>query len=134
MTLEEAIKHCEEKACGNTECVNEHKQLAEWLKELQQMKSLPSDLDEAAIDAAQLDMQDRQIMEAPNEERLRYSRIFRRGFKAGARWMAGQGFSFEDEVYYDGTTPFVKDADFDIIELKDSVKNGDKVIVQIRKK
>ena len=96
--------------------------------------SLPSNLDEAAIDAAQLDMQDRQIMEAPNEERLRYSRIFRRGFKAGARWMAGQGFSFEDEVYYDGTTPFVKDADFDIIELKDSVKNGDKVIVQIRKK
>lgn len=55
-------------------------------------------------------------------------------FKAGSEWMAGQGFSFEDEVYYDGTTPFVKDADFDIIELKDSVKDGDKVIVQIRKK
>lgn len=48
--------------------------------------SLSSSLDEAAIDAAQLDMQDRQIMEATNDERLRYSRIFRRGFKAGAQW------------------------------------------------
>ncbi len=52
MTLEEAIKHCEEVAeeleeeavkgcCDDTEimnkcieCVNEHRQLAEWLKEL----------------------------------------------------------------------------------------------------
>ena len=56
----------------------------------QEQPSLPSNLDEAAIDAAQLDMQDRQIMEATNDERLRYSRIFRRGFKAGAEWMAGQ--------------------------------------------
>ena len=34
MTLDEAIKHAEEKACGNTECAEEHKQLTEWLKEL----------------------------------------------------------------------------------------------------
>ena len=38
MTLEEAIKHCEDVAedrCGCAEdCVNEHRQLAEWLKEL----------------------------------------------------------------------------------------------------
>ena len=34
MTLNEAIQHCEEKAlCGNA-CGLEHKQLAEWLKEL----------------------------------------------------------------------------------------------------
>ena len=38
MTLEEAIKHCEEKACDNTECGREHKQLAEWLKELNQWR------------------------------------------------------------------------------------------------
>lgn len=36
MTLEEAIIHCEEKACDNTQCSLEHRQLAEWLKELQQ--------------------------------------------------------------------------------------------------
>ena len=47
---------------------------------------LPEDLKEAAIQAAQSDMQDRQIMEASNDERMRYSRIFRRGFKVG--WMA----------------------------------------------
>jgi hypothetical protein len=51
---------------------------------------IPDGLDEAAIDAAQLDMQDRQIMEDSNEHRMLYSRIFRRGFKAGAEWMAGQ--------------------------------------------
>ena len=39
MTLEEAIKHCEEKACNNTECSADHKQLAEWLKELQELKT-----------------------------------------------------------------------------------------------
>ena len=47
---------------------------------------IPKDLDAAAIQAAQSDMQDRQIMEASNDERMLYSRIFRRGFKAGAKW------------------------------------------------
>ena len=35
MTLDQAIKHCEEKAeCKDGECSKEHAQLAEWLKEL----------------------------------------------------------------------------------------------------
>ena len=51
---------------------------------------LPSELDEAAIHAAQIDMCDRQIMEDSSEHRMLYSRIFRRGFKAGAEWMAWQ--------------------------------------------
>lgn len=38
MTLEEAIEHCEQKACGNRECAKEHRQLADWLKELQAIK------------------------------------------------------------------------------------------------
>lgn len=40
MTLEEAIKHCEEQAekhCGDG-CGMEHKQLAEWLKELKKLR------------------------------------------------------------------------------------------------
>ena len=38
MLLEEAIKHCEEKAkCGDS-CGTEHKQLAEWLRELMQLR------------------------------------------------------------------------------------------------
>ena len=39
MTLEEAIIHCKEKACDNTQCALEHRQLAEWLKELQSLRS-----------------------------------------------------------------------------------------------
>lgn len=39
MTLDEAIAHCEEVAkslCG--ECAKQHKQLAEWLKELKELR------------------------------------------------------------------------------------------------
>ena len=39
MTLEAAIKHYEQKACDNSECSKEHRQLAEWLKELQALKN-----------------------------------------------------------------------------------------------
>lgn len=41
MTLDEAIRHCEEKSCDNSECSKEHKQLAEWLKELKSIKETP---------------------------------------------------------------------------------------------
>ena len=34
MTLDEAIKHCQEKSCNNTECAKDHQQLGEWLIEL----------------------------------------------------------------------------------------------------
>lgn len=36
MTLDEAIKHCEEvyQECKNRECAEDHKQLADWLKQL----------------------------------------------------------------------------------------------------
>ena len=39
MTLDEAIKHCEEKGCSNTECAAEHRQLAKWLKELKKTRN-----------------------------------------------------------------------------------------------
>ena len=43
MTLDEAIKHCEDVAedrCGCAEdCVNEHRQLAEWLRELRERRA-----------------------------------------------------------------------------------------------
>ena len=63
MTLEEAIKHCEEVAekydtelnlinCGISnescenclECAKEHRQLAEWLRELKKLREIPSKL------------------------------------------------------------------------------------------
>ena len=41
MTLDEAIRHCEEVAdgCSGTECKADHRQLAEWLKELKERRS-----------------------------------------------------------------------------------------------
>lgn len=48
MTLEEAIRHCEEVAerCavtdGNLKCEMEHRQLAEWLRELKELRELKS--------------------------------------------------------------------------------------------
>ena len=41
LTLSEAIKHCEEKI-DCTQCGEEHRQLAEWLKELQHYKNIES--------------------------------------------------------------------------------------------
>lgn len=46
MTLDEAILHCEEVAdrCaitdGNRKCEEEHRQLAEWLKELKKLREV----------------------------------------------------------------------------------------------
>ena len=44
MTLDEAIKHCNEvaeaiAASGCEECAKEHKQLADWLTELKQLRA-----------------------------------------------------------------------------------------------
>lgn len=45
MTLEEAIQHCKEKACGNSGCAAEYKQLAYWFMELKQIKDLSKNHD-----------------------------------------------------------------------------------------
>lgn len=52
MTLEEAIIHCKEKAGGNTQCALEHRQLAEWLKELQALRKNNNSIEERARLAA----------------------------------------------------------------------------------
>ena len=39
MTLDEAIKHCNEVACKHDKCATEHKQLAEWLTELKSYRA-----------------------------------------------------------------------------------------------
>ena len=38
MTLEEAIKHAEEKAEEHSRCGEDHAQLARWLRELQELR------------------------------------------------------------------------------------------------
>ena len=55
-------------------------------------------------------------------------RLFKEGFKAGAKWMAEQGETIETEVYESYTgKPSIE-------EIPESFSIGDKVIVQIRKK
>jgi len=45
MTLDEAIKHAEEQAdkLGCSQCGEEHRQLAEWLKELRQRRQFEAE-------------------------------------------------------------------------------------------
>lgn len=38
MTIDEAIEHAEEKACGNGQCAKDHAQLADWLNELKLLR------------------------------------------------------------------------------------------------
>ena len=49
LSIDEAIRHCEEKAreMGCTECAQEHRQLAAWLRELKFRRKA-----QAALDAA----------------------------------------------------------------------------------
>jgi hypothetical protein len=65
--------------------IEEAKCIRRFIESLQE-EPVSEDLEEAAIDVADNDMQGRQIMEASNEDRMLYSRIFRRGFKVGAEW------------------------------------------------
>lgn len=51
MTLEEAIKHCEQESCEHSKCAEEHKQLAEWLKELQTLRDNCSNTDKTLKDS-----------------------------------------------------------------------------------
>jgi hypothetical protein len=48
MLIEEAIKHCEEKAKCSDSCGKEHKQLADWLRELMQLRYNLAKADEAS--------------------------------------------------------------------------------------
>ena len=97
MTLEEAIKHCEEKACGDSECNREHKQLAEWLKELQRLKALPSTLDEAAEEFAEEEwdgLHDNDGNPLYTADYVEYA------FKKGAEWMARQMNNNQTTILY----------------------------------
>ena len=70
-------------ACIGASCVLD--QMEDFIDSLPE-EHVSEDLEEASIKASFEDMKDRQIMEDSNERRNLYSRIFRRGFKAGAQW------------------------------------------------
>lgn len=50
MTLDEAIKHAEERASLSCdECAEQHRQLAEWLKELKQYREYFKPLETSSV-------------------------------------------------------------------------------------
>lgn len=64
MDLDSAIQHCEEVAdtpCFTDEeakCYSEHRQLAEWLKELKELKEKANDIDEMGMANIKLALND----------------------------------------------------------------------------
>lgn len=94
------------------------------------MPSLPSDLDEAAVDYA-----NRRATDAIDHE------LIKGYFRAGAEWMAEQYKTLgETEIYLEddgGEAPYTQEwLDLATTEfaVPEGFKPGDKVIVQIRKK
>ena len=83
--------------------------------------SLPSNLDEAAVQA-------HIRMEESGEEMT-----FLNTFKAGAEWMAGQGAKFDTEMSWLDSFGFQIGWPEDT-SIFDCFDEGDKVVVQIRKK
>lgn len=94
-------------------------EIVEAIRTLSQ-PSLPSNLDEAANDGWAL----YEYRESPKGL---YSNCYIDGFKAGAEWMAGQGYTKEGIARPDDCEVWVNFTSTDI-------KDGDEVIVQIRKK
>lgn len=65
MTIKEAIKHCEEVALRDcSECALEHRQLAEWLRELRQLKIISSKIERRIT----MDEQKRKSLDIQEEE------------------------------------------------------------------
>ena len=102
--------------------------------EIFSMPFLPSNLDEAAESIAS--------NIAPTHPDIGWDECFEKiveGIKAGAEWMAGQGYTFESRIYRDqnppkeglffGVLPF-----FTTMEMALNIQDGDEVIVKIRKK
>ena len=119
---------------------------ADWLKDLIQADcdvedesrkkvtvqetSLPSNLDEAAGEYSRKDGNSAWWL-VNDEEGNDDIMLIRKAFKAGAKWMAGQGYTFETIMQEDDVDELVPTCP-DMYNLGYSC--GDKVIVQIRKK
>lgn len=102
----------------------EKEQMCSFINSLKQQPTLPSNVDEAANAYVGHPIE-------IDEDSSCYTT--REAFKAGAEWMAKQGVSWEDELaYYDGLLLCGKDER--AYTMESHFKDGDKVIVQIRKK
>ena len=86
--------------------------------------SLPSNLDEAAEKTSQ------SAYSEPTADGFAKRSFFKRGFKAGAEWMAGQGQTFEAHV--DNGCAIASGVELPFV-LWDTYEDGDVLKVQLRK-
>ena len=67
MTIDEAIQHCDEvaNACKETECAAEHRQLAEWLRELVRLRKIKPLVEKIALEkiGAKIDVLEASVKE-----------------------------------------------------------------------
>ena len=121
MTKEDVIEILERYVIGAKQCsqIEIIDACASAYRMLKEQPSLPSGSDEAA----EKNFETMEVLEHENIFEETHNKIF----KAGAEWMAGQGYIKEGIARPDDREIWVDLTDTDI-------KDGDKVIVQIRKK
>lgn len=102
MTLDEAIQHCEEKALCGDACGLEHKQLAEWLKELKDYrmdeetkldKTTATDVLEKPLNTAKDDTEKIRNTDDMSDFSVEYS-----GIDDGQRFSGKKFFGMEKEA------------------------------------
>lgn len=123
MTKEEAIKVIRHMAYLSAHVVENGVEAYEYIEQFLSKPSLPSNLEDAAKEYA--DYNSRRWQE-DGDIYYDHSKIMD-AFKAGAEWMAGQGYTKEGIARPDDCEIWVNLTDTDI-------RDGDKVIVQVRKK
>ena len=115
MTLDEAIQHCEERALCGDACGLEHKQLAEWLKELKGYrmdeetkldKTTVTDVLEKLLNTAKDDTEKIRNTDGTSDFSVEYS-----GIDGGQRFSGKKFFGTE------------KDAEDEMDRLMDDEKN-----------
>lgn len=127
MTKEEALKVIRHMAYLSAYVVENGVEAYEYIKQLLSQPSIPSDLDEAVE-------KNFETMEVLEHENI-FEETHRKIFEAGAEWIVGQGEAFDGIVRDNGFVDFDEYGSCMMIPSNTSCfNNGDKVIVQIRKK
>ena len=115
MTLDEAIQHCEEKALCGDACGLEHKQLADWLKEL---KSYRMD-EETKLDKTTVTKVLEQMLNTPKFDLEKFRRVNEMGDFYVDYSGIDNGHRFKGRKYVDTEN----DAEKEMDRLMDDEKN-----------
>lgn len=93
MTLDEAIEHAEERACGNDQCAKDYAQLSDWLRELREAR-LTIDILKILRDGFKEDVQ---------EYKAENDKLREMVFRMCPICMEGKRCTFADRIYISST-------------------------------